>query len=196
VRLWKAVMTENEIAKEIVDAAFRIHTTLGPGLLESVYDAVLAHELGRRGLRTARQQPIPVIYDNVRIDIGFRADLIVEDKLIVEIKSVEVLAPVHKKQLLTYLRLADKRLGLLINFHVAFIKEGIARVVNGLEDETHGRVGERATRKCDPLSPRRTGQADFPASGSPENVSSQACAGSCAAAGRYKRTSPNRWICS
>ena len=143
VRLWNPVMTENGIAKEIVDAAFRIHTTLGPGLLESVYDAVLAHELGRRGLRIARQQPIPVIYDNVRIDIGFRADLIVEDKVIVEIKSVEILAPVHKKQLLTYLRLADKRLGLLINFHVAFIKEGIARVVNGLEDETHAKPPSR-----------------------------------------------------
>ena len=135
-------MTENEISKEIVDAAFRIHTTLGPGLLESVYDAVLAHELGRRGLRIARQVPIPVIYDHVRIDIGFRADLIVEGKVIVETKSVAVLAPVHKKQLLTYLRLADKRLGLLINFHVAFIKEGIARVVNGLEERTHARPQE------------------------------------------------------
>ena len=134
VRLCNPVMTENEIAKEIVDAAFRIHTTLGPGLLESVYDAVLAHELGRRGLRIARQQPIPVIYDNVRIDIGFRADLIVEDKVIVEIKSVEKIAAVHKKQLLSYLRLADKRLGLLINFNVAMIKDGITRVVNRLEE--------------------------------------------------------------
>jgi GxxExxY protein len=91
-------MTENAIAREIVDAAFRIHTTLGPGLLESVYDAVLAYELGRRGLRTVRQQPIPVVYENVRIDTGFRADLVVEDKVIVEIKSVESLAPVHKKR--------------------------------------------------------------------------------------------------
>src|SRR5437868_8609152 len=90
-------MTENAIAKEIVDAAFRIHTTLGPGLLESVYDTVLAYELDRRGLRTVRQQPIPVVYDSVRIDTGFRADLIVEDKVIVEVKSVELLAPVHKK---------------------------------------------------------------------------------------------------
>src|SRR5215472_2137571 len=105
-------MIENAIAKEVVDAAFRIHTTLGPGLLESVYDTVLAYELGRRGLRTVRQQPIPVVYEGVRIDTGFRADLIVEDKVIVEVKSVEILAPVHKKQLLTYLRLADKRLGL------------------------------------------------------------------------------------
>jgi GxxExxY protein len=132
-------VTENAIAKEIVEAAFRIHTALGPGLLESVYDAVLAYELGRRGLRTARQQPIPVVYENVRIDTGFRADLIVEDKVIVEIQSIEVLAPVHKKQLLTYLRLADKRLGLLINFHVARIKVGITRIVNGLEEETHAK---------------------------------------------------------
>ena len=128
-------MTENAIAKEIVDAAFRIHTTLGPGLLESVYDVVLAYELSQRGLRTARQQPIPVVYGNVRMDTGFRADLIVEDKVIVEIKSVETLAPVHRKQLLTYLKLADKRLGLLINFQVALIKDGITRVVNGLEEE-------------------------------------------------------------
>ena len=139
----KAGMTENAIATEIVDAAFRIHTTLGPGLLESVYDTVLAYELGRRGLRTVRQQPIPVVYEEVRIDTGFRADLVVEDKVIVEIKSVELLAPVHKKQLLTYLRLADKRLGLLINFNVALIKDGITRVVNGLEDDDHAKSPSR-----------------------------------------------------
>jgi GxxExxY protein len=100
-------------------------------LLESVYETVLAYELDRRGLRTVRQQPIPVVYENIRIDAGFRADLVVEDKVIVEINSVESLAPVHKKQLLTYLRLADKRLGLLINFHVVLIKDGITRIVNG-----------------------------------------------------------------
>ena len=127
-------MTENAIAKEIVDAAFRIHTTLGPGLLESVDDTVLAYELGRRGLRTVRQQVIPVVYENIRIDTGFRADLMVEDKVIVEVKSVELLAAVHKKQLLTYLRLADKRLGLLINFNVALIKDGITRIANGMPD--------------------------------------------------------------
>ena len=136
-------MTENAIATQIVDAAFRIHTALGPGLLESVYDAVLAYELGRRGLRTARQQPIPVVYETVRIDTGFRADLIVEDKVIVEIKSVEVLALVHKKQLLTYLRLADKRLGLLINFQVALIRDGITRIVNGLDEEPHAQPPSR-----------------------------------------------------
>ena len=136
-------MTENAIATEIVAAAFRIHMTLGPGLLESVYDTVLAYELGRRGLGTARQQAIPVVYENVRIDAGFRADLIVEDKVIVEIKSVELLLPVHKKQLLTYLRLADKRLGLLINFHVALIKDGITRIVNGLQDDDHAKSPSR-----------------------------------------------------
>jgi GxxExxY protein len=136
-------MTENAIAKEIVDAAFRIHTTLGPGLLESVYQTVLAYELGRRDLRTISQQPIPVVYENVRIDTGFKADLVVEDKVIVEIKSVELIGPVHKKQLLMYLRLADKRLGLLINFHVALIKDGITRIVNGLEDDSHAKSPSR-----------------------------------------------------
>ena len=129
-------MTENALARESVDAAFRIHTTLGPGLLESVYDAVLAYELSQRGLRVSRQQPIPVVYGNVRIDTGFRADLVVADLVIVEIKSVEVLAPVHRKQLLTYLKLANKRRGLLINFQVALIKNGITRIVNGLEEES------------------------------------------------------------
>jgi len=136
-------MTENAIAKEVVDAAFRIHTTLGPGLLESVYETVLAYELDRKGLRIVRQQPIPVVYESVRIDAGFRADLIVEDKVIVEVKSIELLAPVHKKQLLTYLRLADKRLGLLINFQVALIKDGITRIVNGLEEDFHAKAPSR-----------------------------------------------------
>jgi GxxExxY protein len=95
-KLKRSVMTEDAIAKEIVDAAFRIHTTLGPGLLESVYRSVLVYELERRGLRTVTEQPIPVVYDNVQIATGFRADMVVEDKVIVEIKSVEVLAPVHK----------------------------------------------------------------------------------------------------
>ena len=108
--------------------------TLGPGLLESVYETVLSYELTRRGLQVARQQAIPVVYENVRMDEGFRADLIVEDKVIVEIKSVEALGHVHRKHLLTYLRLADKRLGLLINFNTALIKDGITRIVNGLEE--------------------------------------------------------------
>src|SRR5947209_7947107 len=106
-------MSQNEIARVVVDAAFKVHTALGPGLLESVYEAV-EYELQKRGLRVARQVPLPVVYEQVRLDEGFRADLIIEDKVILELKSVEQIAPVHKKQLLTYLRLADKRLGLLI----------------------------------------------------------------------------------
>jgi len=120
-------MTENEIAKTIVDAAFLVHTRLGPGLLESVYEVVLGYELTKRGLYVVHQRPMPVIYEEVRMKIGFRPDLIVEGKVIVEVKSLEILAPVHKKQLLTYLRLADKRLGLLINFGGALIKDGIRR---------------------------------------------------------------------
>ena len=125
-------MTENEIATIIVDAAFKIHKRLGPGLLESVYETTLAYELAKRGLQLRRQQSMPVIYEDVRMDVGFRADLIVEGKVIVEIKSIDVIAPVHRKQLLTYLRLTDKKLGLLINFNVELIKDGITRVVNNL----------------------------------------------------------------
>lgn len=125
-------MTENEIAKVAVDAAYRVHTDLGPGLLESVYQRVLAHELTKRGLPIRCEQPVPIVYDGLTFDEGFRADIIVDEKVILELKSVEAVAPVHKKQLLTYLRLADKRLGLLINFGEALIKNGISRVVNGL----------------------------------------------------------------
>jgi GxxExxY protein len=125
-------MTENELAKQIVNAAYRIHTTLGPGLLESVYEATLAHELEKQGIKVLRQQALPVIYETIHMEIGFRADLIIGDMVIVEIKSIEAISPVHRKQLLTYLRLADKRLGLLINFNVELIKDGITRVVNGL----------------------------------------------------------------
>ncbi|NJR75287.1 MAG: GxxExxY protein [Scytonema sp. CRU_2_7] len=125
-------MNENEIAKEIVDAAYKVHTTLGPGLLESVYQAVMEYELRKRGLRVEAEQPIPVVYEGVHLEVGFRADLIVEDKVIVELKSVETVHPVHKKQLLTHLRLANKRLGLLINFGAFLIKDGISRVANGL----------------------------------------------------------------
>jgi GxxExxY protein len=127
-------MTENEIAKQVVDVAFKMHTTLGPGLLESVYEAVMAYELTKRGLHVVRQQAIPIIWESVHLEAGFRADLIVEGKVIVEIKSVEALAPVHGKQLLTYLKLADKRLGLMINFNVELIRDGIRRVVNRLAE--------------------------------------------------------------
>jgi GxxExxY protein len=125
-------MMENEIAKEIVDAAYQIHTRLGPGLLESVYEAVMAHELKKRSLNFVRQQPIPIVYESVHLQEGFRADFIVENKVIIELKSVEIIAPVHKKQLLTYLRLTNKHLGLLINFNTDLIKNGITRLVNNL----------------------------------------------------------------
>ena len=126
------LMTENEISKIIVDVAFKIHVKLGPGLLESVYEAVLAYELESRGLTVVRQQAIPVVYEAVRLDLGFRADLIVNNKVIIEVKSIEAVAPVHAKQLRTYLRLTDLKLGMLINFNVNLIKDGITRVVNNL----------------------------------------------------------------
>ena len=129
-------MNENQIAKEVVDAAVKIHTKLGPGLLETVYEAVLARELERRGLRVERQVPIPIIYDDLQFDEGFRADIIIEGKVILELKSVEQLAKVHYKQLFTYLKLADKRLGLLLNFGADLMKEGIKRIANGMEDNT------------------------------------------------------------
>ena len=127
-------MEENEIAREVVDAAYKIHRALGPGLLESVYEVILAHELIKCGFEVEKQKPIPIKYDNVSFDEGFRADIVVENKLIVELKSIEKIQPVHKKQLLTYLKLTDLKLGLLINFGSNLIKDGIHRIVNGLPD--------------------------------------------------------------
>jgi len=124
-------MTENEIARQILDAAFVVHTKLGPGLLESVYEVVLAYELQKRGLTTERQKPMPIMYDNIRFDEAFRPDLVVNGKVIAELKSVEALLPVHAKQLLTQLRLSGLKLGLLINFGEAHLKNGIKRVING-----------------------------------------------------------------
>ncbi len=122
----------NSISGAIVDAAFHIHSTLGPGLLESVYEVVLAHELEKRGLKVERQKPVPIEFEGIRFDEGFRADLIVENCVVVELKSVEELSRVHAKQLLTYLRLLDYRLGLLLNFGAPVIKDGIRRIVNRL----------------------------------------------------------------
>ena len=125
-------MHENEISAVIVDCALKVHKTLGPGLLESVYQAALTYELRKRGLNVVNEKPIPVIYEDVKLKVGFRADLIVENKVIVEIKSIESIAPVLCKILLTYLRLSEKKLGLLINFNVVLIKDGIKRVVDNL----------------------------------------------------------------
>ncbi|MGQ0600392.1 MAG: GxxExxY protein [Anaerolineales bacterium] len=127
-------MNENDIARIVVDAAFKIHKRLGPGLFESVYVAVLVYELTTRGLKVETEVPIPVVYEGVHLELGFRADIIVENKVIIEVKSIEQTAAVHKKQLITYLKVADKRLGLLINFGAPIIKDGITRVVNGLEE--------------------------------------------------------------
>lgn len=125
-------MTENELSKIIVDCCFKIHNTLGPGLFESVYEETLAYELTTRGLNIRRQQGIKVVYEQINMDLGFRADIIVEDKVIIEIKSVEGINPVHQKQLLTYLRLTGIKLGLLVNFNEVLIKDGLQRIVNKL----------------------------------------------------------------
>ena len=126
-------MNENEIGTFILKHAYALHTELGPGLLESVYEVILAHELQNEAIVVERQKPIPITYKGLKFDEGFRADLIVESKVIIEIKSVEVLLPVHAKQLLTYLELSGLRLGYLINFRERHLKAGIKRVVNGLE---------------------------------------------------------------
>lgn len=126
-------MTENELAKIVVDVAFQIHTRLGPGLLESVYQKIMLYELRKRGLSVEEEVPFPVVWDDTKMDVGFRADLFVENKLIIELKSIERVAPVHKKTLLTYLRITDCHLGLLINFGEELIKDGISRVVNNLK---------------------------------------------------------------
>jgi GxxExxY protein len=125
-------MTENELAKIVVDLCLKIHKKLGPGLLESVYEEVLCFELSKLGLKFCRQQGVVLTYEDIKMELGFRADIIVEEKLIIELKSVESIAPVHPKIVLTYLRLTGKKLGLLINFNVELIKDGIKRVVNNL----------------------------------------------------------------
>ena len=133
------MLRENEIAKTIVDVAYHIHRQLGPGLLESVYHAIMKYELEKRGLRVLSREPVPVVWEEVRLEIGFEADLIVDGAVVVELKAVEQVARVHKKQLLTYLRPTNCRLGLLINFGAEFIGEGgIARVANGLPPDPDG----------------------------------------------------------
>lgn len=126
-------MTENEVANMVMDAAFPIHRELGPGLLESVYEVVLARQLADKGLTVERQVPVPIRFKGIVFDEGFRADIFVEKKVIIELKSVERLLPVHSKQVLTYLRLTGCRLGLLINFGENLLKDGFKRVANGLE---------------------------------------------------------------
>src|SRR5215208_2816206 len=134
-------MTEiEELAHQAVDCGFRVHKELGPGLLESVYETVLAIGLSNAGLRVERQKPIPILFDGVSIPDAFRADLIVDGQLIIEIKSLERLAPVHSKQLLTYVRLMEQPLGLLMNFGCETFREGVKRVVNGPSSFVGSRV--------------------------------------------------------
>jgi len=127
-------MTENEIGKVVVDAAITVHRALGPGLLETVYEIVLAHELSRRGLYVDRQVPVSIEYDGIRFDEEFRAYMIIEDKAILELKSVEKVTAAHKKQIQTYLRLTGHKLGYLLNIGEALMKHGITRAVNNLEE--------------------------------------------------------------
>ena len=127
-------MTENEIGTVIVEASIAIHKELGPGLLETVYEMALHHELNRRGLKVERQVAIPIQYQGLRFEEGFRADLIVGGKVIVELKSVEQVVAAHRKQLQTYLRLTGLKLGYLLNFGEALMKDGITRAVNGLQE--------------------------------------------------------------
>ena len=125
-------MSENEIAKIVVDICFKIHRQYGPGLFESVYEEIFCYEWGKTGIPFTKQQAIPLVHEEIKLDVGFRADIIIDSKVVVELKSVELLAPVHYKQLLTYLKLTNCKLGLLVNFNVALIKDGIHRIVNKL----------------------------------------------------------------
>ena len=124
-------MTENEIARIIVDASINIHKELGPGLLETVYEILLKHELESKNLKVDRQVPIPIEYKGIKFQQGFKADLMVENKVIIELKSVEKVSKAHKKQVLTYLKLTGKKLGFLLNFGEALMKDGITRLING-----------------------------------------------------------------
>jgi GxxExxY protein len=124
----------DRIAKQIVDAAFRVHTKMGPGLLESAYEACMVHELKKRGFGVERQKPQPAMYDDLEIEVGYRIDILVDDKVIIELKAVEQLAPIHQAQLMTYLRLSGKTLGFLINFNVPLIKDGIRRIANNFQE--------------------------------------------------------------
>lgn len=139
-------MHENDVSAVVLDAAIAVHRVLGPGLLETVYEVALAHVLRQRGLRVARQVPISITFEGITFDEGFRADLIVEDLVLIELKSLERVAPVHKKVVLTYLRLSGLRLGLLINFGAPVLKDGYERLVNDLDGQDRAERGESAER--------------------------------------------------
>lgn len=125
-------MTENEIANKVIESAIKVHNALGPGLLESAYQECLFYEIGTAGLAVVKEKPMPLVYESVKLECGYRIDLLIADKLVIEIKSVEALTDVHLAQTLTYMKLGNYKLGLLINFNVSLLKDGIKRVVNGL----------------------------------------------------------------
>lgn len=125
-------MDENEIAKLVLDVAFKIHKQYGPGLFESVYEEIFMYEWSKSGIPILRQHPIPLVHETIKLEAGFRADFIIDRKIIIELKSVEILADVHYKQVLTYLKLTKLKLGLLINFNTAYLKDGIHRIANNL----------------------------------------------------------------
>jgi GxxExxY protein len=134
----------DQITRRIIGAAIEVHRALGPGLLESAYEACLAFELVHAGFNVERQKPLPVVYKEVKLDCGYRLDLLVDDTVVVEIKAVDEIVPIHKAQLLSYLRLLDKRVGLLINFHVRVLKDGVTRVVNDFPDQSKAAlIGDR-----------------------------------------------------
>ena len=125
-------MNENEISKIVLDVAFKLHTAVGPGLLESAYEAALAHDLLEKGLIVETQVPVPFVYKDVKLEVGYRIDILINKMVVLEIKSVEQIAPVHFAQTLTYLKLSNKKLGLLINFNTKHLKDGIHRIVNNI----------------------------------------------------------------
>ncbi|MEZ4720588.1 MAG: GxxExxY protein [Flavobacteriales bacterium] len=127
-------MTENDISYRIIGCAIKVHKALGPGLLESAYQECLAYELQKEGLRVEKEKPMSLVYEDVKMDVGYRIDLLIDDKVVIELKSVESLTDVHRAQVITYLKLGDYKLGLLINFNVAILKQGIERIANGIKD--------------------------------------------------------------
>jgi GxxExxY protein len=132
----------DQISRRIIGAAIEVHRHLGPGLLESAYQACLVFDLRQLGLKVEEQKPLPVVYKQVKLDCGYRLDLVVEDEIIVEIKAIEKLLPIHDAQLLSYLKIANKKVGLLMNFHVSVLKDGLKRIVNEFPD------GEREKRRA------------------------------------------------
>ena len=139
-------MPENQIGEIIIGAALRVHSVVGPGLLESAYEACLLHELEKRRLHVRRQVALPVRYDDLMIDAGYRIDLLIENSVVIELKALETVLPVHRAQLLSYLRLGGFKLGYLLNFHVAHMRDGIARIVNGLASSASSAVPSRPQR--------------------------------------------------